>query len=186
MEAVNEGATVWIFAPPTWVVADGGKYSGVLALHFGAMGVYSARDQTFLATTRLEAAEDAKQRVAAAAIDHILAHDFSMAWSEVYFTKTLIYLASSHATNPDEPFDMEACARAHAALWGMSDNTTPMGLCGYGPSGRLSGKFLKATRAWDADVPEKLQKIVRAKAQSVTLQDEDRKAAKRPLLLSRP
>ena len=186
MEAINEGATVWIYAPPTWVVADGGKCSGVLALYFGNIGVYSARDQTFLATTRLEPAEDARQWVAAAAIDHILAHDFSMAWSEVYFTKTLIYLASSHATNPDEPFDMEACARAHAALWGMNDNTTPMELRGYGPSGETSGKFLKATRAWDADVPEKLKKMVRAEAQRVTLQDEGRKAAKPPLLRSRP
>ena len=182
METVNEGATVWIFAPPTWVVADGGKCSGVLAVHFGAVGVYSARDQTFLATTRVEAAEHARQQVAAAAIDHILAHDFSMAWSEVYFTKTLVYLASSHATNPDEPFDMEACARAHAALWGMGDQTTPVEVLGYEPSGQTKGKFLKATRAWDAEVPKKLQEMVRA---NVT-RDEGRRAAKPPPLRSRP
>ena len=179
LHTVNEGATVWIFAPPTWVVADGEQFSGVLALFFGEVGVYSARDQTFLPTIKLLAAEHARQRVASAAIDHILAHDFSMEWSEIYFTKTLIYLASSHATAPDAPFDMEASVRAHAALWGMSD-TNLVELCGYKGT---TGKFLKATRAWDGEVPERLRNLVSAKKPRVTQSDTQRDATRPPLRL---
>ena len=177
LQVVNEGATVWIFAPPTWVVADGGKFSGVLALFFGDVGVYSARDHTFLPTTQMAAAEHARQRVASAAVDNILAHDFSMEWSEIYFTKTLVYLASSHATDPDAPFDMEASARAHAALWGMSD-TRLVELCGYKGT---TGKFLKATRAWDGEVPERLRKLVSASKRRVTHGDTRRDATRPPL-----
>lgn len=177
MQTVDEGATVWIFAPPTWVVAD--ECSGVLALFLGDVGVYSARDHTFLATDRMEAAEHARQRVAAGLLDHILAHDFSMAWSEVYFTKALVYLASSHATDPGAPFDMEACAQAHAALWGMHD-TTLVELCGYGGA---TGKFLKATRARDAEVPERLRNLVGAKRRRVTSDASQRDARRPPLRL---
>lgn len=187
LQPVHEGDTVWIASPPSWVRARGADYSGVLASFQGAVGIYSAQTQTFLPTADALSVEQARLHVASSALDQVLAHDFSMHWSEVYFTKLLIYLAPSHAAKPDAPFDMEACARAHAALWGMNaTGTTPVeakDVIGFGVA--PARRVIEATRARDGEVPEKLRRLLSAIQRNVK-RDARRTVAKRPPLRRKP
>ena len=117
VEQVPVGRTIFVRAPPQWVVGEGG-ISGVLAHTECFVGVYDVRRHLFWPTLEFVAVSDAQDAMAAKVIDLLVQHDFDMKWYELYFTKAMIYLASAGKTPED--VTMRDVAMGHAFLWSMN------------------------------------------------------------------